>query len=771
MIRPIRALTKTIGILLVLLVLIFLLFGNIRFIGNNTTPTVVTDQNNRETTKGEDGENGKDGQDGEDGRDGNDGTDGRDGEDGKDGPVPQLANESILLSHLKTVNVAQDEQCLTYEASEGLLEWESCLEQATTVSISSVPRWESDTSGGVYDTGDIINHGGHLYKNKTGTNTDTDPLTDLVNWELFAAAEIDSVPLWQSLTDGGDYQFNDIINYSGGFYRNLTGNNTDNNPASDTTNWVSFASDADSVPLWQSLTNGGDYQANDIVNFGGILYRNLTSGNTDIDPLSDATNWIYHSAQILTDLTDVNTATATAGNLLIADGTEWESVAANGDALIDETGLITIQDNSVDGTDIAFGLDALGDITYYDGTDWVALTAGTEGQIIAIGAGGIPEWVDQINSVPRWESATDGGVYIANDIVNHEGVLYKNLTGVNTDVVPNLNDTDWELVVPGAAKHVYITQNFGTAVFPADYTIAADPGETTTYYHEGQSDYGALEFDVRLIPPGGVTMYVDGEDTGEFLIKGNDRLGNNATVHINNAGTEAHVISTGGSFTGAASATDGSLGLVPAPIASTQNRFLRADGTWDDVVEYTSSAGNAGITPSAEGVYRSTNTGGATFTLSTTGIPAGRKALFINDGTGNLNLTPITGQSVVLPGEHLTAYFRNGGWRAVVDVEYTEPVYSAKINSAGTTLRTVHNNTGGTVTTSVVSSQIYINVTGGAFPTNAVGQVTIFGFNSGIGYMPHFYQDSTTQLRVSVTKQEGSVTTSGFMRDIMITVW
>ncbi len=65
---------------------------------------------------------------------------------------------------------------------------------------------------------------------------------------------------------------------------------------------------------------------------------------------------------------------------------------ASGDALISNTGVITIQDNAVDGTDISISAESNGSLMYFDGTDWVNLGVGTAGQILTI-SGGVPAWV------------------------------------------------------------------------------------------------------------------------------------------------------------------------------------------------------------------------------------------------------------------------------------------------------------------------------------------------------------------------------------------
>ena len=83
------------------------------------------------------------------------------------------------------------------------------------------------------------------------------------------------------------------------------------------------------------------------------------------------------AASSLTDLTDVNTATATAGNLLIADGTDWESVTVGGDATIAKNGIITINSNAIaltDLSDVNTATATSGNLLVADGTDWESVS-------------------------------------------------------------------------------------------------------------------------------------------------------------------------------------------------------------------------------------------------------------------------------------------------------------------------------------------------------------------------------------------------------------
>ena len=58
------------------------------------------------------------------------------------------------------------------------------------------------------------------------------------------------------------------------------------------TEWKPLDTIKNVVPLWQSNTNGGSYTINDIINYDGLLYKNLTGVNLDDNPSTDSVNWI-----------------------------------------------------------------------------------------------------------------------------------------------------------------------------------------------------------------------------------------------------------------------------------------------------------------------------------------------------------------------------------------------------------------------------------------------------------------------------------------------
>jgi len=94
------------------------------------------------------------------------------------------------------------------------------------------------------------------------------------------------------------------------------------------------------------------------------------------------------------------TALATSGTLTFTGdvtGGSTPTYSSGGNLSI----AMTIQDNSVDGTDIALGSDAQGDVMYYDGTNWARLGVGTSGDVLTTGGG---------SANPAWATPTVGDI-------------------------------------------------------------------------------------------------------------------------------------------------------------------------------------------------------------------------------------------------------------------------------------------------------------------------------------------------------------------------
>ncbi|MDB9954496.1 hypothetical protein OAD49_02930 [Flavobacteriaceae bacterium] len=391
-----------------------------------------------------------------------------------------------------------------------------------------VPLWKSDTNGGSYSTDDIINYNGTLYRNRTGTNTDTTPDSDTTNWVTKEATIQD----WISNTDGGSYPTNDLVSYEGIIYKNVTGTNLDVIPTADIANWLQITEQNfdSAIPIWTSLTNGGSYQADQVVVFGGRIYRNTTGTNTDTNPSADTTNWTLLSQSITTDITNAPftwTTRSTVDSSVYSGGTRdglaspgvpfSNSFTLNNDTTVTRIGfLVRVEgsDRIIEGFELRDGTTVLSDIgdftvlqtqvgetvgqhyfRYFDLPTPVALTGGhtyninvtdlngVGGGVLGATAGTATDFLSiltsrrlvldvlgtdavtindavrlyedglyrvingnnvKITNLDAWTSNTNGGTYTANTLVVHDGVIYRNLTGTNLDTTPDSDATNWK---------------------------------------------------------------------------------------------------------------------------------------------------------------------------------------------------------------------------------------------------------------------------------------------------------------------------------------
>ncbi len=140
---------------------------------------------------------------------------------------------------------------------------------------------------------------------------------------------------------------------------------------------------------------------------------------------NDGVDWINLSAGNNGEILAINagvpvwqadnsiSTTLNSGNIIVGDATNTATkLAMNGDILITETGLTTIQDAAVDGRDISLTGEATGSINYFDGTEWVSLAVGTDGQFLSL-ASGIPVWADVAGASGTLDDAYTNGSTIA----------------------------------------------------------------------------------------------------------------------------------------------------------------------------------------------------------------------------------------------------------------------------------------------------------------------------------------------------------------------
>ncbi len=200
-----------------------------------------------------------------------------------------------------------------------------------------------------------------------------------------------------------------------------------------------------------TLLKNGNMTVAGTLTSGAVTYPNTigTDGYILTTHTNGTATWeaaAAGGATQLTGLSDVGTATATSGHLLVADGSDWDNVAMSGDATLANTGALTIAPSAVELTmmaDITRGSMIIGNAT----ADPTLLDASGNGKII-VGDG------NDISSVSISGDATlanTGALTIATDAVDGTDI---SLASEATGDVMYFNGTDWIRLGKGADGEV-----------------------------------------------------------------------------------------------------------------------------------------------------------------------------------------------------------------------------------------------------------------------------------------------------------------------------
>jgi hypothetical protein len=231
---------------------------------------------------------------------------------------------------------------------------------------------------------------------------------------------------------------------------------------SDGTNWNSVALTGDvTIDNAGVTTIGNDKVTTAKILDATITPADLAPGGVDKILITDAignVEWIDRAA--LMTINTLNNGQVYVGGA----SNEAVGVDMTGDVTIDVAGVTTINDNSVDGTDIEFGSEVATDIMYYNGTDWTPVATGTAGQVIQVNDGGTaPEWANKIaadgtidHTTLRWDNTAQQWVESAALKNDNTQALVSGKVGIGTaspsaSAVLDITATDKGILIPRVA--------------------------------------------------------------------------------------------------------------------------------------------------------------------------------------------------------------------------------------------------------------------------------------------------------------------------------
>jgi len=363
--------------------------------------------------------------------------------------------------------------------------------------MASIRNWISNTNSGTYAIDHLVSYNGAIYKNITGTNTDIAPDLDSTNWEVLKSsilsdADGDTKIQVEESADEDLIRFDlagtekfvmrgstiEPVNNGNSVFigenAGLNDNLTNNQNIAIGTNTL-----RDNVAAFQNVAIGQNAL---LVNTGGhnnfALGRNSLlantvgdvnvglGGNTLSSNINGEGNLAIGASSLSGNISgDNNVAIGRRALRLNQSGNNNVAIGAEaGDNLIsglrntiigDETGwgVTTGSDNTIIGSRVkGLATDLSNNIIFSDGAGNIQLqNDGTRWQ---------SEDELQAGSFDTaWQNNTNGGVYAVNHIAIYNGILYKNLTGVNTDTTPDLDKTNWERVDKRLGNNVGINDS------------------------------------------------------------------------------------------------------------------------------------------------------------------------------------------------------------------------------------------------------------------------------------------------------------------------
>ncbi len=246
------------------------------------------------------------------------------------------------------------------------------------------------------------------------------PATDKVyQYDGTSFKPISLLRVWETL---GTYITGQIVVYNGMAYLSLT-NHTGliTTPDTDTANWISLyqLSQSSHSPLTLGTTNG----------------LSLSGQQLSLLPATTTTSGAL-TATDKTKLDALNTTTTTSGNILVANGSQWNSVAPTGDVTINSNGSTLIGNNTITSAKIANGTILPEDLA-------------TDGDynVLRTDNNGVPQFGKILSS-----HISDGTI-TASDLstmgANPGQVLKRNLTGASPNwIAADDNDSQTAAQVP-----------------------------------------------------------------------------------------------------------------------------------------------------------------------------------------------------------------------------------------------------------------------------------------------------------------------------------
>ena len=300
-----------------------------------------------------------------------------------------------------------------------------------------------------YEPGEVVNYGAFTYVNKL-ESTGVLP-SNTSNWDLVSKGT-QYLGIYNS---ANNYVQGDVVRFGGNTYYAKTETVSVAPTVANSTQWITYNTGSNFRDMY---VNGQQYNAGDVVRFGGNTYIALTSSTNILPTVANSTQWTTYNTGSNFRNTYVNGQQYDAGDVVRFGGNTYI-------ALTSSTNILPTVANSTQWTTYNTGTNYTnyynpgqqydaGDISRFGGNTYIALTSSTN---ITPTPSNSAQWAvysEGIRGRGTWSSAT---TYQLGETVFYANTSYVNQTINNTNIVPANNGANWSVLAQGSLEAVITT--------------------------------------------------------------------------------------------------------------------------------------------------------------------------------------------------------------------------------------------------------------------------------------------------------------------------
>ena len=305
--------------------------------------------------------------------------------------------------------------CASPNLSEGTLAEGLEANQSNWLAISTSDSWlNAWTTSTRYKVKDIIRYGAISYRcvigHTSAANVTLGLEADQAKWEIF----VEGIEYKGDWITASRYKKYDVVKYGGSLWRASVGHTATSNLRTDLSNWTIYVPGLEFERIW---ITGYEYNAGDIVVYGGYAYTALTSNISSVPSI----------------------------NGILQDTGEWELLVAGYRHLGEHSNATAYKTGDVV-RDNGYLYIAL-----TDSTNVIPDTDSTKWQILVTGRAWKNTWIDN-NEYSLGDVVTYAGVaYIC--ILRHQGSESDNRPDMD---IENITDNYWIVLLQGTASNVLV---------------------------------------------------------------------------------------------------------------------------------------------------------------------------------------------------------------------------------------------------------------------------------------------------------------------------